>query len=164
VSTGNVVDLVISFHDQPLQSLNDGGFEEMFAAVTLQPSVDLQLTGTADVTARTTIGDVPISGIPFIVPSSLKGRTFLLPIFYAQLSFALGMNAFGGTATLSNVSVAGSGGNGGNQFIVSPLTTTLQNPSNISLQTVDVSLPVIFRNVVIGRAAINVSSIDLTLP
>jgi len=96
VSTGNLVDLEITFQNQPLRSLNDGAFEAMFAAVTLQPEVDLQLTGTANVTARTTIGNVPISGIPFNVPSSLKGMTFLmlgqfapLIIFSRQVSMPL---------------------------------------------------------------------------
>jgi len=55
------------------------------------------------------------------------------------------------------VSVTGSGGTGGTEFVVAPLTTTLQNPSNISLDTVDISLPVIFNGVTIGRAAIDVS-------
>lgn len=64
---------------------------------------------------------------------------------------------------MSNVSIAGSGGNGGNQFIVSPLTTTLQNPSNVSLQTVDIVLPVIYKDVTIGSAAISVS-LHGTLP
>jgi len=49
----------------------------MFAAVTLQGSVTLSLKGTADVTARTTIGNVPIAGVPFDVSSSLKGAPCL---------------------------------------------------------------------------------------
>jgi hypothetical protein len=53
--------------------------------------------------------------------------------------------------------VTGSGGNDGSEFIVAPITTTLQNPSNISLKTVDVSLPVIYKGATIGRAAIDVS-------
>ncbi|TFK44582.1 hypothetical protein BDQ12DRAFT_661303 [Crucibulum laeve] len=138
VSTGNVVDLQISFKDQPLKSLNNAAFAQMFAGVTLMDTLDLELKGTADVTARTSIGDIPISGIPFDVPSSLKG-----------------INSFGHTAVLSNVSVTGSGGNGGSEFIISPLMTALQNPSNISLDTVGVSLPVIFSGVPIGRAVIN---------
>jgi Protein of unknown function (DUF3712) len=81
VSTGNLVDLDITFQNQPLQSLNDGAFELMFAAVTLLPSVAMQLSGTADVTARTTIGDVPISGIPFNVPSTLNGTGSSLLFF-----------------------------------------------------------------------------------
>ncbi|KAF8160985.1 hypothetical protein B0H34DRAFT_699004 [Crassisporium funariophilum] len=138
VSTGNVVDLDISFKDIPLVSLNNAAFQQLFAGVTLMADVDMELRGTADVTARTAIGDVPISGIPFDVASSLKG-----------------IGSFGGTAALSEVSVTGSGGAGGSEFIVAPLKTTLQNPSNISLDTVGVSLPVIFNGVAIGRAAIS---------
>jgi hypothetical protein len=87
VSTGNLVDLDISFQNQPLQSLNDGAFELMFAAVTLLPSVAMQLSGTADVTARTAIGNVPISGIPFDVPSTLNGTgsSSLLPIVFLTI-------------------------------------------------------------------------------
>ncbi|KAF5386260.1 hypothetical protein D9615_002421 [Tricholomella constricta] len=138
VSTGNVADLVISFRDQPLKALNPAAFAQMFAGVTLLEEVDLTLKGSADVTAKTTIGNVPISGIPFNVASSLKG-----------------INSFGHTALLSNVSVTGSGGAGGSEFIVSPLTTVLQNPSNVSLNTRDISLPVLFQGTKIGRAVID---------
>lgn len=58
-----------------------------------------------------------------------------------------GINSFGGSAGLSNVTITGSGGTNGNQFIVAPLITTLNNPSNISLTTVDISLPVVFDGV-----------------
>ncbi|KAF9007982.1 hypothetical protein BDQ17DRAFT_1388900 [Cyathus striatus] len=138
LSTGNVVDLQISFHDQPLKSLNTEGFQQLFASVTATNEVDVNLRGAADVVATTPIGNIPISGISFNVPSSLKG-----------------INSFGGTASLSNVSVTGSGGNGGSEFIITPLLTALQNPSNISLNTVDIALPVIFNGVMLGRAAIN---------
>ena len=57
---------------------------------------------------------------------------------------------------LSNVSVVGSGGVGGSEFVVAPLQATLQNPSNVSLNTNDISLPVVFNGVNIGRTAINV--------
>ncbi len=88
VSTGNVVNLDIQWENQPLKSLNNEAFEALFAAVTLLDQAGLKLKGAADVTAHTAIGDVSISGIPLDVPSSLKG-----------------MNSFGGSATLSNVSV-----------------------------------------------------------
>lgn len=104
-------------------------------------SIDINLKGSANVTAKTSIGNVPITGIPIDVVSTLGG-----------------IGSFNHQATLSNVSVTGSGGEGGNEFIVSPLTTSLVNPSNISLNTVDVSLPVIFQGTKIGRAAINVSN------
>ncbi|KAJ8482152.1 hypothetical protein ONZ45_g15054 [Pleurotus djamor] len=138
VSTGNPVDLPITFKDVPMRALNNQGFQALFAHVTLQDTASLDLKGTADVTGRTAIGDVPLLGIPFNVPSSLKG-----------------INAFGGRASLSDVKVTGSGGNGGNEFIVSPLINSLQNPSNVSLNTVDISLPVSFKDVKIGRAVIN---------
>ncbi|KAF8626824.1 hypothetical protein AX15_004657 [Amanita polypyramis BW_CC] len=138
VSTGNLADLHISFKDLPLTSLNNGAFQQMFAGVTLQNSVSLELRGSADVSAKTSIGNVPISGIPFDVTSQLKG-----------------INAFDHAASLRNVSVTGSGGQGGNEYITSLITTTLENPSNVSLLTNDIALPVVYQGVSIGRAAIN---------
>ncbi|KAI9442265.1 hypothetical protein H4582DRAFT_1809416 [Lactarius indigo] len=143
VSTGNEAELEIVFSKQPLQSLNSVAFAGFFAAVTDTQGVEFELKGSADVVARTTIGDVPISNIPFNVTSALRGT---LPR----------IDSFGHTAGLSNVSITGSGGNGGNEYVNADITTTLQNPSNISLQTNDVSLAVYFKNVKIGRAAINI--------
>ncbi|KAH7875192.1 uncharacterized protein C8R40DRAFT_1170817 [Lentinula edodes] len=138
VSTGNVANLPIAWENEPLKSLNDDAFNALFAAVTLSNSISLGLDGSANVTAKTTIGDVPISRIPFNVTSSLSG-----------------INSFGGRATLSNVTVTGSGGTGGNEFINAPLTTTLENPSNISLDTTDIALPVYYEGSMVGRAFIN---------
>jgi hypothetical protein len=143
VSTGNVADLGLSFTNQRLTSLDNTGFSSFFAAVTDTSSVSFGLTGTANVVAKTTIGNVPLSGIPFNVQSELAG-----------------VNTFGGTAQLNNVSITGSGGDGGNQYIMSPLTTKLQNPSNISLRTNDIALPVFFKGTQLGRAAINVSTLE----
>ncbi|KAG6857277.1 hypothetical protein H0H87_007110 [Tephrocybe sp. NHM501043] len=138
VSTGNVADLVISFEDVPLKALNPTAFAQMFAAVTLLDDLELTLKGTADVTAKTSSGNVPISGIPFNVPSSLKG-----------------INSFGHSAILTNVSVTGSGGEGGSEYIISPLTTTLQNPSNVTIKSVANSLPVLYKGTKIGRSVID---------
>ena len=166
VSSGNVVDLAIAFRDQPLKSLNNRAFQAMFADVTLTETVALNLKGTAAVSARTTIGDVPISGIPFDVPSALKGTRFL-PLLSTNTSdddfCSLGIHSFGGSASLSNISIAGSGGSGGSEFIVAPLTAALQNPSNISLQTVRIALPVTYKGVMIGRTAIDVSSFHVRI-
>jgi len=46
----------------------------MIAEVTDTSSAIFDLSGTADVTAKTSIGDVRISGIPFDVSSTLQGR------------------------------------------------------------------------------------------
>ncbi|KAI0739355.1 hypothetical protein C8Q80DRAFT_1123812 [Daedaleopsis nitida] len=142
VSTGNLADLVLSFEDRKLQSLNNDAFIQFFAAVTDTAGVNFDLKGSADVVARTPIGDVPIAAIPFAVETSLKG-----------------INAFNHAATLSNVSITGSGHDSHGSFIRSPLTTGLENPSNISLETVDIQLPVSFNGVMLGRAAID--SLDL---
>ncbi|CAA7259257.1 unnamed protein product [Cyclocybe aegerita] len=138
VSTGNSVDLNIVYTDVPLQSLNNAAFQQLFAAVTLTSDLEVELTGAADVLARTTIGDVPISGVPIDVTSHLKG-----------------IASFGGNFGVSDVIVAGSGGAGGSEYVKAPLKTTLQNPSNISLDTVGVSLPVLFNGVAVGRAALD---------
>ncbi|KAI0035854.1 hypothetical protein K488DRAFT_76325 [Vararia minispora EC-137] len=137
VSTGNIAELDISFSNQTLQSLNNAAFAQFFAAVTDTASVTFELKGSANITGKTTVGNIPISGIPFNVTTSLAG-----------------LNGFGGTAGLSNVTVVGSGGAGGNQYILATLTTTLSNPSNISLQTVGIEFPVIYQGTNIGRAAI----------
>lgn len=138
VSTGNLATLPISFHNVPMTSINNGAFEAMFAQVTDKNSAGLGLSGTADVTAKTAIGDIPIAGIAFDVTSSLAG-----------------INSFDGKATITNISISGSGGNGGNQYIMSPLTASMNNPSNVSLDTVDIALPVYYQDVMIGRAAFN---------
>lgn len=75
-----------------------------------------------------------------------------------MVAMYVGIDSFGHTASLGNVSITGSGGSDGNQYINADLTTTLQNPSNISLQTMDLSLAVFYKGVKIGRAAINVGS------
>ncbi|KZP06644.1 hypothetical protein FIBSPDRAFT_1053416 [Athelia psychrophila] len=71
VSTGNVVDLPVSFHNLPLTALSDPAMQELLETVTDTPLVNLTLEGSADVTAKTTIGNVPIATIPFNVQSSL---------------------------------------------------------------------------------------------
>ncbi|KZP24091.1 hypothetical protein FIBSPDRAFT_951400 [Athelia psychrophila] len=138
VSTGNVADLPLTFSNVTFQALNDGAMQVLFQAITDTPGGDLTLAGTANVTVKTTSGDIPIGDIAFNVPSSLAG-----------------INGFGGTAGLSGLSVSGSGGTGGDQFVIAPLTTTLQNPSNVSLTTNDIALPVIYQGVQLGRAAIS---------
>lgn len=70
--------------------------------------------------------------------------------------FNSGINSFGGKAAINNVSITGSGGTNGDQYIISPLTTVIDNPSNVSLSTVDIALPVYYENVMVGHAAFNV--------
>ncbi|KAI0049858.1 hypothetical protein FA95DRAFT_1604022 [Auriscalpium vulgare] len=136
VSTGNLADLQITFENRTLQSLNDAAFALFFAGVTDTDDVQFELHGTADVVGRTSIGDVPIAGIPFDVGTALKG-----------------IGGFGGKADLSDVKITGSGGGGA--YVNADLTTTLQNPSNISLLTNDVSFAVFYEGTKLGRAVVD---------
>lgn len=86
VSTGNLAEIDISFQNIPLKALDDTAFAQMFAGVTLLADLNLTLKGTADITARTTIGDVPISAIPFDVPSSLQGKCCFLSEFTGKMN------------------------------------------------------------------------------
>lgn len=81
VSTGNVADLPISFHNLPLTALSDPAMQELFEAVTDTPLANLTLEGSANVTAKTTIGNVPIASIPFNVQSSLAGMLLVPHLF-----------------------------------------------------------------------------------
>lgn len=64
----------IAFTNIALTSLDNAAYAVLFAGVTLQSSLEIVVTGSANVIARTTIGDVPISGIPIDVQSELKGN------------------------------------------------------------------------------------------
>ena len=77
VSTGNVADLPITFSNVSFVALNPVAMATLFAAVTDTPGGALTLSGTANVTAKTSSGDIPIGGIGFNVPSSLAGTFFL---------------------------------------------------------------------------------------
>jgi len=139
--------------------MNNIAFATFFAAVTDTQGVEFELKVSADVVARTTIGDIPITNIPFNVTSPMRGEPPPHFLTFRSMSITTtraGINSLGRTASLGNVTITGSGGSGGNQFINADLTTTFQNPSNISLQTSGVSLVVFYKDVKIGRAAIDV--------
>ncbi|KAL1718757.1 hypothetical protein EV715DRAFT_290908 [Schizophyllum commune] len=137
-STGNDANLPLSFKDIPMVASDHGAFQSMFGAVTLKSSADLALSGAADVVAATSIGNVPISNISFDVTTSLGG-----------------INGFGGKADLGKVSVVGSGGDGNGQYIRANTSASLENPSNVSLKTNDIELPVIWEGIKLGRAVID---------
>ena len=130
--------LDLSFEKQTLRALDQTAFSQLFATFTTSSNVDLLLKGSADVVARTAIGDVPISGIPIDATTSIKG-----------------INAFNHGATMNNFSITGSGQDNNGPFVKIPLTATLSNPSNVSLDTVNVELPVYYQDTMIGRTVID---------
>jgi len=141
--------------------LNNDVFATFLAAVTDTQAVEFELRGSADVVARTTIGDILISNMPFNVTSALSGKPHQSLISWSMFTTTCaGINSFGHAASLSNFTITGSGGSGGNQYINAGLTTVLHNPSNISLQTNGLSLAIFYKDVKIGRAAIDVSSLS----
>jgi hypothetical protein len=60
-------------------------------------------------------------------------------------------------ASLSNISITGSGGQGESEYIVATVTATLDNPSNISLETDLITLLITYQGVTIGRSTVSVS-------
>ena len=118
--------------------MNNDAFSQFFKTVTTSPNAELQLKGSTYVVARTSIGDVPISGISINVPTTMGG-----------------LNSFDHGASLNNFAISGGGQDSNGPLINASLTTTLNNPSNISLQTVNVELPVFYQGVMLGHAVLD---------
>ncbi|KAG8833980.1 hypothetical protein FRC17_009762 [Serendipita sp. 399] len=129
----------LSFQNIPfaVNSGAEGTFQSFLAETTTKNSVTFGLSGTANSQAETAVGRLSISGIAFDVQSVLTG-----------------INAFGGTAAISDVKITGSGGNGGNEYVSSPLKTTLNNPSNLSLKAGSITLPTFYQGVQLGESVV----------
>lgn len=125
--------LILTFKNQDIRSLNNGQFQAFFAKLTDTDRADFGLKGTTSVLARTHVGDIPITGIPFDVQSSLAG-----------------INSFNHRFTTNSLVVA----SGRPQYILITLNAILQNPSNLTVFTDQVSLPIVYKNVYVGRAVI----------
>lgn len=127
--------LQLMWRRQDIVAVDRPNFQAFFAQLTDTPRGTFDLRGGTDVVARTVIGNIPIGGIPFNVTTSLAG-----------------INSFNGVTTLSDVTVS----SGTAAFLWVPLKVTLENPSNLTVFTNEVFLPVLFSGVVVGRAEIPV--------
>lgn len=130
--------LILNFKNQDVASLNNPSFDAFFAKLTDTDRADFGLKGTTSVLARTHIGDIPLGlngqpGIPFDVQTSLAG-----------------INSFNHVFQTSDLRVAA----GNPQFILIPLNAILNNPSNLTVFTNQVSLPIVYRDTYVGRAVI----------
>ncbi|KAN0059778.1 hypothetical protein ACQY0O_008352 [Thecaphora frezii] len=125
--------LQLMWRDVPIVAGDHANFQAFFAQLTDTARGTFDLKGSTDVTARTVIGDIPIGGIPFNVTTTLTG-----------------INSFNGVTTISDVHVS----SGTPAFLWIPLKVTLFNPSNLTVFTKEVFLPVLFSNVFVGRAEI----------
>ncbi|CAO1639236.1 unnamed protein product [Sympodiomycopsis kandeliae] len=128
--------LILNFKNQPVRSLNDPSFQAFFAKLTDTERADFGLQGNTSVLARTHVGDIPITGIPFNVTTSLAG-----------------INSFNHKLQTANLSVD----NGNPQMLNVPLVAILENPSNLTVFSDKISLPVLYTAgapVYVGRAYI----------
>lgn len=141
VSTGPDVkqDVNFGFTKQIVRAIDRPSFQSFFAQLTDFESATFGLKGSTDVLAHTVIGNIPIQRIPINVTTSLKG-----------------INSFNHQMILSNATVDAPTAD----YLGTHLTAQLENPSNLTVHTNDVSLPTFYQSSVdIGRAAI--SKLDL---
>lgn len=104
----NFQDLILSFKNKILHALDHGAFQRFLAKLTDTEDVKFGLKGDTSVVARTIIGDIPLTGIPFNVSSELTG-----------------INSFNHEAKVSDVEVK----RATNQYVEIPAVVTLENPS-----------------------------------
>ncbi|GAA5969858.1 hypothetical protein JCM21900_004182 [Sporobolomyces salmonicolor] len=146
-STGQAAQLVIQIlQAAPFVAINDGAYNDFFAAITLTNTVDFTLSGNASVTAQTAAGNIPISTIPFSnIATSFNG-----------------IQGFGGKATIPATPVVIGGGSGdpfnpssGGDFLRITLSVILSNPAALILHTNQASFQVLYQNTYVGRAYVN---------
>ncbi|CAD6973942.1 unnamed protein product [Tilletia controversa] len=130
--------LNLAFENKDIVAIDQGSFRAFLAQLTDKADASFVLAGTTDVVARTVIGDVPIKGIPINTNTTLKG-----------------INSFGGESPVDKLDISGSN----SEYIALDLTVTLNNPSNLTVKTKDVSLPSFFGDTEVGRT--NIDSLNL---
>ncbi|GAA5937070.1 uncharacterized protein JCM15063_000146 [Sporobolomyces koalae] len=133
-STGNDAALVLTFDKQPLKSLDNGAYRAFFDAVTNTANVGFNLHGGASVVATTNAGNIPITGIPFSVQTSLAGIQSL--------------NAR--PTVVSNLDVH----HGYPDYLEILADASLFNPSEITVITNDVVFGLEFMDQIIGSVVI----------
>ncbi|KZP29367.1 hypothetical protein FIBSPDRAFT_778824 [Athelia psychrophila] len=112
--------------------------QELLETVTDTRLVNLTLEGSTNVTAKTTISNVPIASIPFNVKSSLAGLKWF-------------PNSARHTITVVDLVVAG----GTPDYLLITINTDLLNPSNITLETSSVTFALRFESVTIVSTIID---------
>ncbi|SGY79107.1 BQ5605_C008g05044 [Microbotryum silenes-dioicae] len=134
-STGQPANLVIDFkQDRFIKSLDDTSFRSFFDAVTNTASVTFGLNGAATVIAGTNAGDIPITGIPFNVQTSLRGIESL----NARPTVVSDLVVYQGFPTYLQINA----------------DAALYNPSNVTVITNDVTFGLSFMDQIIGSVVI----------
>ncbi|KAK0542857.1 hypothetical protein OC846_006614, partial [Tilletia horrida] len=127
----------LAYNNIPLVVPNNAHtqFSNFVADATRQSTINFNLHGTATATANTAAGPVTIADLGFSVGSSLAGV----------------QNLNARPAEVTNLDVA----QGFPNYLLLTLTTTLYNPSNLTVGTGDVVFDTVFRGQVIGQVVIN---------
>ncbi|KAK0557527.1 hypothetical protein OC844_005558 [Tilletia horrida] len=130
--------LNLAFNNKNLVAVSQNTFRSFLAQLTDKADATFTLGGSADVVGRTVVGNVPISGIPINTNTTLKG-----------------INSFGGSAPITKLDIAGTT----SDAINIDITVELNNPSNLTVKTKQVSLPSFYSETYVGRT--NIDSLDL---
>ncbi|KAL9935874.1 hypothetical protein V8E36_005451 [Tilletia maclaganii] len=126
--------LNLAFENKPISAIDRSSFRAFLAQLTDKESGTFKLAGTTDVVGATVIGNVPIRGIPINVNTTLAG-----------------INSFGGKAPVDKLDVSGSTPD----YISIDISVELNNPSNLTVTTKDVSLPSFYGSTEVGRTIID---------
>ena len=124
----------MSWKSVPLVAQDHSAFMALFAQLLDTPRASLGVSGTAGLIAKMVIGNIPISGIPFNVTTSLGG-----------------FDSFTRNATLQRLDVK----QGTSKYLDNTGKLILHNPSNITVHTTGISLPSFYKNTYVGRALLN---------
>ena len=127
--------LALSFNNRRLQAQDHDAFASMLSAIILTSRVDFIFKGSVNIVAQMVIGDIPINGIPFKnIHSSLAG-------FDDLTGFLKLKRVYPESSTP--------------QYLDNRLFCTVFNPSNITIKTTGLSLPLFYKGTYFGRALLN---------
>ncbi|CAG8457951.1 85_t:CDS:2 [Ambispora gerdemannii] len=114
---------------------SESNFQEFSRHLTMDSSVVMTMKGKASSIASTSIGEVEIKGIKFIVDTQLQGLQGL------QVK----------PATINSLSVTG----GTKDYMIIKLSVTLFNPSNVKISMGDVILDLYYHDQNVGQVLMN---------
>ncbi|WFC96532.1 hypothetical protein MBRA1_003193 [Malassezia brasiliensis] len=126
--------LIVSWKSVPLVAQDRSAFMALLVKLLDTSRASFGISGTASLVGKMVIGNIPIHGIPFNVTTSMAG-----------------FDSFTGNATLKRLDVK----HGTPQYLDNTGMLVLTNPSNITVHTTGISLPVFYQNTYIGRSIMN---------
>ncbi|CAG8555047.1 18324_t:CDS:2, partial [Racocetra fulgida] len=139
VTTDNGTDIIINIPPTPLNVIsgNDNIYQTFFANLTKNDQGLVYIKGLASIVANTSLGPIPINGIPFNVSTTLQG-----------------FSNFAKTApTINDVTIL----DATSSSMVLGIHATIYNPSNMSIELGNTNFKVLYNDAEIGLASTNLS-------